>query len=138
MQKKKKEEEKQQKRKEQEMRKEVKGKGRSKSKKGKECAPAQDNVDSLSCDEYEEPTTVRCSERVRQPPARFQENSSAESDSDEGTLCGLCRARDPISSKASIVFWVDCSNCATWFHTACAMGDNSSSHQYVCEICNHL
>ena len=124
------------------MRKEVKGKGRSKSKKGEERAPAQDNVDSLSsCDECEEPTTVRRSERVRQPPARFQEDSSAESGSDEGTLCGLCRARNPISSKASIVFWVDCSNCATWFHTACALGDNSmclkAAFKCFC-ICNHF
>ena len=76
----------------------------------------------------------RRSQRVRQLPARFRVDTSTESDSDSGILCGLCNARES-PNEVSIVFWVDCGNCGDWFHTSCVLGDNSHSCQYVCANC---
>ena len=73
--------------------------------------------------------------RARQLPARFRTHSDTESDNDDGIVCGLCNAREPINCRADIVFWVDCSDCGKWFHTYCAFGDNTRTHQYFCESC---
>ena len=128
-QKKKKEEERKQKGQSQEGKK---GKGRA--KRIKESASAQVGEEEASSNsESEEP--VRRSSRARQPPSRFLGDCSSDSDSDGATLCGLCNCRDPETTQASIVYWVDCSNCGAWFHTSCALGDNCTSRQYVCNSC---
>ncbi len=99
------------------------------SKKGKKRALNQD-LDSLeSCQsESEEPSERSRPRRIQQLPARFRDESS-DSDSDEGTLCKLCNAREPASCKSSVVFWVDCGSC---FHTVCALGDNNASRPESC------
>ena len=63
-------------------------------------------------------------------------NSSSESESsDSGIICGLSSAREPPNMNVVAVFWVVCGNCGDWFHTACALGDNSCSCQYFCMNC---
>ena len=129
-QKKKKEEEKKQKGQSQEGKK---GKGKSRAMKNESVSAVREEEEASSNSESEEP--VRRSSRVRQPPSRFLRACSSDSDSDGETLCGLCNSRDPNTTQASIVYWVDCSNCGAWFHTACALGGNSSSRQFVCNNC---
>ena len=79
------------------------------------------------------------SQRVRQLLARFQVDSSSESESsDSGILCGLCGAREPPNLNVVVVFWVDCGNHDDWFHTACGLGDIIATHataKYVCMNC---
>ena len=66
----------------------------------------------------------------------FRADSSSESESSgSGILCGLCSAREPPNLNVAVVFWVDCGNCGDWFHTTCALGDNSCLRQYVCMNC---
>ena len=92
--------------------------------KGKGKQPAKEDMESSG---EESNTSVL--------PAKFQEELSTDDDSDSNTVCGLCIVRDPPNSHPSIIFWIDCSNCGAWFHTLCALGDNSRSSQYICSHC---
>ena len=140
-QKKEKEEERQRKKKERE---EKRGKDKEKkqeqgkSKKGKQRASAvQEDLESSGGEsttgEFEQ-RAIR-SLRERRLPARFQLDSSTDSDSEDDTVCGLCNAREPPNCHARTIFWVDCSDCGVWFHTSCALGDNNRLRQYVCTKC---
>ena len=102
-------------------------------KKGKQ--PVQEAMESPGSSSESECTVRSRSQRVRQLPARFRADSSSESETDSGIVCGLCSAREPPNVNVAVVFWVDCGNCGDWFHTACALGDNSRSRQYFCMNC---
>ena len=75
--------------------------------------------------------------RRRQLPSRYQNTSSSESESEDGVLCAICKAREPPppGCSSSIIFWIDCDNCDEWFHCFCALGSNTSSRKYLCSKC---
>ena len=135
-QKKEREEERQRKKEQQELRQ--KGSTQSRERKRKERAQPEESSSSETEDRTEDRTESLRPQRTHQLPARFCEDSDCDTDSNEGRVCQLCNARDPVDCHASTVFWAECSHCGTWLNTACALGDNSSSHAYVCSNCLYI
>ena len=82
------------------MMKEKKKQGRP--KKGKQ--PVQAAMESPGSSSELECAVRSRLQRVRQFPARFWADSSSESETDSGILCGLCSAREPPNLIVAVVF----------------------------------
>ena len=80
--------------------KEKKKQGRP--KKGKQ--PVQAAMESPGSSSESECAVRSRLQRVRQLPARFQADSSSESETDSGILCGLCSAREPPNMNFAVFF----------------------------------
>ena len=70
--------------------------------KGKQ--PVQAAMESLGSSSESECAVRSRSQRVRQLPARFRADSSSESKTDSGILCGLCSAREPPHLNVAVFF----------------------------------
>ena len=77
---------------------------------------------------YGEQSDSRQRQRRAQLPARFRNDS----DGDDGVLCSICNATEPVGMASSTVFWVYCDKCGTWVHNYCVFKKNNVSRRFTC------